>query len=260
MRVVNGARQWLICWAGTDQQDRPWKPSWEPTNCVKKELRDAYMKAYAGRRLQLVEVDARPLDTLVQRSIAQAAMNDFSSIESFGRVHEIEIGALSLHDLAVHYFDAVVLRFGLEPRYAYAPDGNVLTKELQIKEPEDAGAFCCFEHFMREDTGVGAMRYALGRKSNTDFMVVPVINMFFSDNKHTPGCVTFKVEFSTVKGNGATGRMTGPHLGERSKNPLKDEAYLNKVVTYARGMLPRTHTLIKTDNWHTLPPHIHAVR
>ena len=56
---------------------------WEPTKQRRKELMSEFMRALAGRTLRLVEVDARPLDTLVQRSIAQAAMNDFSSKESF---------------------------------------------------------------------------------------------------------------------------------------------------------------------------------
>ena len=30
MRVVKGAREWLVCWAGTDRFNKPWKPSWEP--------------------------------------------------------------------------------------------------------------------------------------------------------------------------------------------------------------------------------------
>ena len=53
------------------------------------------------------------------------------------------------------------------------------------------------------------------------------INMYFTDNKLQEGCVTFMVEFSTIKGNGVTGTMTPPHLGEKSKNPLKDQVYRN---------------------------------
>jgi hypothetical protein len=180
--------------------------------------------------------------------------------ETFGHVHELEIGALSLRDVGVHYFNTVLERFNLTPSYVYAPDGDVLTTELMIKDPNDCAAFCSFEQFSMKETAVGALRFALGRKSNTDFGVVSPINLFFADNKHVPGCVSFKIEWSTSKGNGDTGEIRPPHLGDASKNPLKKAAYLNKVYAYARANLPRTHTLIATDHWHELPPHIHTVR
>ena len=102
---------------------------------------------------------------------------------------------------------------------------------------------------MPEKTGVGALRYNLGRASNTDFVVVSPINMYFSDNKLQEGCVTFKVEFSTTKGNGVTGTMTPPHLGEKSKNPLKDQAYRNVLRAYVNEKMPRTHALFQHGVW-----------
>ena len=182
MRVVKGMREWLVCWAGYDDDGMPWKPSWEPTKFVSKSLVQEFLSALKERVYRLIEVDTRPLDSLVQRSIAQAAMKETGA--SFGREHSIEVGALTLRDLAVHYFDGVVRRFELKPQYVYAPDGNVLTVELQIKDPNAVGVFCSFENFMPKNTGVGALRYALGRASNTDASVVSPIHVLRGQQAH----------------------------------------------------------------------------
>ena len=127
MRVVGGAREWLVCWAETDERGKPYPPLWVKTKHVRKPLIDDYL---LGRVPRLVEVDARPLDTLVQRSVAQAAMMVMGKNESFGRVHEIEIGALSLRSLALHYFEGVVARYGMTPKYMHEPHGDEVTYEL----------------------------------------------------------------------------------------------------------------------------------
>ena len=257
MRVVNGKREWLVAWAGKDDRGRPWTPSWRPSCHVRPQLRTEFMHEIKTAVPKRIEVDVRPLDSLVQRSIAQAAMKELSA--SFGRVHVLDIAALQLRELAVYYFNSVVDRYGLTPKNVYDPRGNVLTVELQIKNPDDVGDFCSFEHFMTKNTGIGALRYALGRASNTDAMVISPINMFYSDNRHTPGCVSFSVEFSTYKINGDTGNLTPPHLANNSPNPLKMQAYKNNVIMYARAMMPRSHSLIKDHHWDELPAHVWTV-
>ena len=124
MRVVKGAREWLVCWAETDEDNKPYPPLWVKTKNVRKELINDYLR---GRVPRLVEVDARPLDTLVQRSVAQAAIKVMGNNETFGRVHEIDIGALSLRDLALHYFNGMVERYALQPQYVHEPHGDEVT-------------------------------------------------------------------------------------------------------------------------------------
>ena len=82
-----------MCWAERDEAGKPYPPLWIKTKNVRKPLIEEYLSKRAPR---LLEIDARPLDTLVQRSVAQAAMKVMGMNETFGRVHEIEIGALSL--------------------------------------------------------------------------------------------------------------------------------------------------------------------
>lgn len=257
LRVVDGKREWLIGWAGADDDGGAWPDTWEPTKHLGADLIDDFLLDRKERLLRLVSVDARPLDSLVQRKIAHAVANELSRVETFGRVHEIAIDALQLRDLAVAYFNSVAARFNLTPKVVYDPKSRVTTNELRIKNPDDVGNFCAFEAFMKHG-GVGALRFALGRKSNVDAVVVSPISMWYEDNAHTPGCVNFTVEVCTCKINGATGSLTPPHLGAQSKNLLKTDAYKNRVITYVREKLPRSHPLI-VAGWHDLPPHVHAI-
>ena len=256
MRVVNGKRMWLLAYAGVDEADKPWPDTWEPSRNLTPDLVQAWFQDVAQRGLRIIEVDGRPLDTLVQRSIAQAVMRELGA--SFGRVHCIPVDALSLSDLASAYLKSLSARFGVALHENF--DKPVTTVGLQLTDPSQVGEFLAFERFMPANTGTGALRYKLGRKSNTDAVVVMPLAFFYSDNKHTPGTVNFHVEISTCKINGETGELTPPHLGENSKNKLKTEEYKNRVIVYAREKFPRVHDLVAKDEWHLLPAHIHAVR
>ena len=54
------------------------------------------------------------------------------------------------------------------------------------------------------------------------------------------------MKFSTSKGNGVTVTMTPPHLGDASKNPLKDQPYRDKLRAYVVENLPCTHSLFQS--------------
>ena len=93
LRVLNGRREWLIGWAGADGQRNAWPDTWEPSNHFSRDLIDDFLLDRKERLLRVVSVDARPLDSLVQRKISHAVSNELSCVESFGRVHEISIDA-----------------------------------------------------------------------------------------------------------------------------------------------------------------------
>ena len=116
----------------------------------------------AARALRVVEVDAWPLYTLVQWPIAQAGMKELCAVESFGRVHVFEVGALSLGDLASclasTYLNSVAERFGCVIKETI--QGKVTTRTLMIKEPELIGEYLAFERFMPSHTGVPWARCA----------------------------------------------------------------------------------------------------
>ena len=102
MKVDNGKRFWLVAWAGADDDGKAWEDSWEPTRNVDR-------KEGAVRQ---ISVDPRPLDKLVQRTIAQCAMSELGA--TFGKVHETPILALSLLDLAKYFMATVAEKFQVE--------------------------------------------------------------------------------------------------------------------------------------------------
>ena len=108
LRVVDGKREWLIGWAGADDDGGHWPDTWEPTKHLGADLIDDFLLDRKERLLRVVSVDARPLDSLVLRKISHAVSIELSCVVSFGRVHEIAIDALQLRDLAENYFKSVV--------------------------------------------------------------------------------------------------------------------------------------------------------
>ena len=208
MRVVNGKRQWLVAWDGADKNGNAWPDTWEPTCCVSDRLRRDFIEHGAARARRCIQVDTLPLDTLVQRSISKAAMN--MSGESFGMVHEYPLNELSLHDVAEYYIKDVADKYNLTIESVYNPKTKCTVVEVRLREQEKIGEFLAFESFMPASRGVKSIRYALGRKSNTDLEAVAVVYLRYVDTKHAPGCVAFSVEFHTVKINGKTGSLTPP--------------------------------------------------
>ena len=77
-------------------------------------------------------------------------MKELCAVESFGRVHVFEVGALSLGDLASclasTYLNSVAERFGCVIKETI--QGKVTTRTLMIKEPELIGEYLAFESVM----------------------------------------------------------------------------------------------------------------
>jgi hypothetical protein len=110
MVTTSGKRWWLVAWDGRDELGRPWPDTWEPTAYVLKDLRDHWFAEGAARVERSIQVDVRPLDILVQRTIATAMIKD--TIDTFGKVHCIEVGALTLRDLADYYLNRGLMHNG----------------------------------------------------------------------------------------------------------------------------------------------------
>jgi hypothetical protein len=89
MVTTSGKRWWLVAWDGRDELGRPWPDTWEPTAYVLKDLRDHWFAEGAARVERSIQVDVRPLDILVQRTIATAMIKD--TIDTFGKVHCIDV-------------------------------------------------------------------------------------------------------------------------------------------------------------------------
>ena len=70
MRTVNGAREWLLAWDGTDADDNPYPDGWEPTKNVSKDLIEQYLRDQKEKVVRAITVDPRPLDGVVQAAIS----------------------------------------------------------------------------------------------------------------------------------------------------------------------------------------------
>lgn len=262
VQTVDGKRYWLIAWDGVDESGKAWPDSWEPTACVTEEAIEEYTTAQAAVWQHRLDIDIGPAQMLVQRKIAAVVMGDAEVQEqsaAFGHVHDQEIKELAWSDISSYVIDRMRERY---PAARYDECFNVQTQkdvqELRL-EVEDAGDFCDFgnpEIVKESASGINSLRMKKGRKSNQDVAVVAVIKIkrFFS-KKQPRGFSTTVVEFHTCHVNGATGRLTPPHL---VKGLLKQEPYLERVRSYVRKVLPDSHILAK-KGFKQLEPHIQAL-
>jgi len=138
-------------------------------------------------------VDSRPLDSLVQRSVATAMVKNPD--DSFRHTHAIEIGALALADLAEHYLQSVATTYNVRIKEEYDPKSKVVTHELRLTVPEDIGEFCSFEKLYSQKA-IKHVRYMGDRAQNVDLIIVGIIMLRTLTNKRTPGLVTTEAEVS----------------------------------------------------------------
>ena len=120
---------------------------------------------------------------------------------------------------------------------------------------EEVGSFCAFQTFLPKNQGVGALRYEIGRNSNTEFMVVGVPMAFKVSTNRVTGIVSASVEFVTCRGNGMFGTLTKPHQHSGMLTQLR---HFNSVLEYAKKCLPPSHSLAK-KGWKELPPGVHTL-
>ena len=255
MIVVDGARRWLVVWDGEDDEGNGWDASYEPTRNVSTDLIEDYVNDGKERRSRTITIDTRPLDTIVQRKIAMQAMKETNT--SFGQSHEFELEALSLRDVAEHYINAVASKYNLQVKRQYVTANKSTLVEIRLATPEMVGDFCSFEQFAPAGTASKSLRFSLGRQQCVDISIVGAIWLrFYDDCKMTPGCVQFMLEYQTAWINVSDGNIVGPHLGQESESPLKDDYYINELITYARVNLHDSHQLIQ-NGWRTMQPHEH---
>ena len=131
-------KYYLVAWADADEHGKAYPDSWEPTKFVGKELRDAFFSDQQEKVRRLITVDARPLDSLVQRTCATAVMADRS--EHFGIEHKIPLPALALRDVCVHFLKVLESDFDFEVRSTYLPNVKATVTEARLTMPEKARA------------------------------------------------------------------------------------------------------------------------
>jgi hypothetical protein len=148
MKTVHGARLWKVMWAGYDDDEEPWDPTWEPTKHVSLDLREAYLSDKKEGVQRAIMVDPRPLDAAVRCAIALSVQR--GAQDTFGVKMVTPIGALSLVDLAEYFLASVERRFNVTRQEKVTAPGESCV-EVRLHVQRDVGEFC--EHELHENTG-----------------------------------------------------------------------------------------------------------
>lgn len=237
MKTEKGKRWWLVAWESIE--GTVFDDSWEPTKNLSEDLMLDFRNNEKEKLERTISVDSRPLDSLVQRSVATAVVKNPD--DSFGHTHAIEIGALALADLAEHYMylQSVATTYNVRIKEEYDPKSKVVTRELRLTVPEDVGEFCSFEKLYSQKA-IKHVRYTGDRAQNVDLIVVGIIMLRTLTNKRTPGLVTTEAEVHTIWVNGASGVGVGPHL---TTGFITLDSNLQAAVAHARSIIPSSHPL-----------------
>ena len=264
-RWGDGGFEYLVEWAPMDNGD-PWDDTWEPENFISKALLDAYKSKLALSKM--VTVDVAPLVHLVRKKVAHAVAT--AKTQCRPREHDMPLECLALQVIALAFLELVrsPTAFSLMdckegeggghlklPLLHTIDEDGVETWQVDYLTMEHVGAFCAFQSFLNKNQGVGALRYEIGRDSNTDYMVVGVPMCFKVSANRKTGVVSSSVEFVTCYGNGMYGTLEKPHQYE---GMLLESKHFNSVLAYAKKYLPPYHTLAK-KGWKELPGGVHTM-
>ena len=248
-RVPGGKRQALCRWAGVNKKTGlKWDDSWEPEdNLTSDQLEEA--GTHAGIAELSEEVGPLNIAPLV-----------FVAIKAFARVltlaktacrpkqHKFLLDMLRLEVLAMAFFEVVTRLCGGKANVEVFGDG----KQLKIKTMAGVDKFLQLQKYLDTQKAIGALRFDIGRASNTDMMVVGIPILFtWKPDAQIPGLGTLKAEIATVHINGDDGHLDYPSM---QKGMLTKEKHREAVRAYVKATIPATHPLRDRARWHLLPP------
>lgn len=242
MKTEDGKRMWKVMWADYDDDDEPYESSWEPTRNVTSDLIAAYLADQKTGVQRQISVNVQPLDTLVQNAIALSMQH--GAEDAFGHKRITPAPAMALRGLAEYYLASVARRFNLERGEQVNCPGEYTT-EVELKVPKQIGEFCDFGTHLGEHRATKSLVFRGLRKTNCDGLVIGYIKLRYTNNKRTPGLVTFEVEHHSAYLNGATGELVAPHQVDGF---LKYDTNLTALRVYTRAILPSFHQLA-TAGW-----------
>lgn len=251
VRLIKGVRgegptrEWLVGWEGEDDEGEPWPDSWQPTCNVLPALRAEWWADQKAASRRQISIDSRPLDYLVQRSIWDKVWAQ--PVATFGHELRVPLPALTLGSLAAHYFET------MSKDYAVTIGENAYTRELRLREPPQIGRFCDFAQFSEKATE--SLLFRGRRRGNIDMIIVGDISLSYTNDHPVAGCVNAEAKVYTFFFNGATGKLTGPHL---THGYLKKAKNMEKLMMYARSIITDVHPLV-AKGWCDLPQNQYEV-
>lgn len=262
----DGTREYLVRWKPVDALGAPCEPYpdwWLPAARVTKADVDRYEARLAG----IADLSARqpllPVVAKVRSMVAQTVSLDRTACRPMQ--HDLQLDALSMMDTAMATLELLktpwkLVNLGADTLPASLPgvvfserDGGELV--LKYANQKTVSSFLAFESVMRKETGVGCLRYDMGRASNVDLMGVGVPLVFIMKPSKIPGWCTFTVTFYTVHINGATGRPVFPHM---KTGMLKQVEHRDKFVMHVRSILPVSHDLYG-KKWHEMAKEVYEL-
>ena len=123
--------------------------------------------------------------------------------------------------------------------------------EVNFETMAQVSRFCSFQLFLDGEKAFGAIRFDIGRASNTTLATVALpLRMVIEWNRSIPGLVSFFLKFPCVRFNGSYGTPDHPQIDP--KHILKNPRVMDKVVQYVKDNLPNTHALAR-KGWTALP-------
>lgn len=259
---MNGSKmQYLVEWDGEEAPGKPWDNSWHDEESVGSFHVRVYTRRLVSIESKMVTVDMKPIMYTVRKSVAHAVALAKTKVRP--TIHFMPIEVLNLEVLGMAFLEMVQrpgkLNLSLKKSERMLPikkakgDDGFITYSVIYEKMEDIAAFAQFEHFLTADTGTGALRYKLGRKSNLDMMVVGMpLEFMFTRNKAIEGMGSFVISFPTAHINGMYGKVQPPQFGKNSKAMLKQQENINLLVEYIKKTIPDEHPLV-AKGWRELP-------
>ena len=250
-----------------------WPDTWEPDKNVTEDIRREYEESVSMVDSKVVRVDIKPLVQLSRKNLAQAVAS--AKTQCRARVVEgYELHGFDLTVLAEALLEVVRRPWRMEryqaghiddpeldqeplPIITNKDSKGIITKEVQYTKIEYVAAFAAFESFLTQGQGVGCLRYAIGRDSNTECMVlgVPLVFKVTSDIR-VKGISKATMDYVTCKVNGKFGTLVEP--AGMKNGMMKHDKHFNRVLAYVKKMLPDEHPLA-LNGWKQLPPGMHSL-
>jgi hypothetical protein len=268
-RWVETGFEFLVQWE-PKRNGTPWEDSWEPEKNIHHELIESYFDGIALREKRMVTINISPLVHFTREKVAQTTA--LARTQCRPREHILALEYFTFEKLAMEFLEMVrspsVFNRWINssadeesehPKlplvYTKDPKDGVETYQVNYTTIEQVAAFCSFHSFMSYREGVGALRFSIGRSSNSDFMVVGVPMCFKVSLNRGTDLASTSLEFCTNHGNGMFGTLTHPPM---VCGMMREVRHFNRVLAYAKAHLPATHPLAR-KGWKLLPSGVHTL-
>ena len=227
---------------------KKWRDSWEPEAGITADMLEAAPGVHAG--IAELSEDTGSLDVA---PLAFGAIKAFARVLTLAktacraRVHKFTL-VMIRHAVLKDAFFRVVVRVCGKSNVELLGGGN----QIKIMTMTGVSKLLQLEKYLDVQKAVGALRFDIGRDSNTDMMVVGIpILLTWSPDKEIADYGILKADIATVHIKGDDGHLDFPM---QKKGMLTKKKHRESVRAYTKATIPKSHPLCARANWHLLPP------